>query len=157
MDPSELIELENKLRQISHKALSEWKKYVDSQFTRTEVLVLYKLQSEGSQRPSEIAQCLSITTGGLTGITDKLARGGYIQRRRDTKDRRVIYLSLTQKGKETMDSIQDARNTFIQNMFRGFTHEDLVKLYAVSEKLLANLDEMEHKQLNHADNEHYNN
>ncbi|MPN41767.1 hypothetical protein SDC9_189322 [bioreactor metagenome] len=48
---------------------------------------------------SETAASLGITTGTLTVAVDRLVRKGYVERQRDTSDRRVVRIRLTRKGK----------------------------------------------------------
>ena len=143
MDLHELLELESELRKVAHKITTEWKCRLGSKFSRTEVLVLYHLMTDGKQRASALASALSITTGGLTGITDKLVKGGYIHRNRDTADRRVVYLTISDKGKEELYSLREARETFVQQVFKGFSKDEVVHLTEVSKKLFENLTEME--------------
>lgn len=143
MELEKLLEMESTLRKISHKVPNEWKKHINAKFTRTEVLVLYILHVDGRQRASALAKRLDITTGGLTGITDKLVDGGYVYRRRDTKDRRVVYLTISEQGKEEVALMRISRETFISRIFHGMSDEELAQLSRISLKLLANLEEME--------------
>jgi DNA-binding MarR family transcriptional regulator len=48
---------------------------------------------------SETAATLGITTGTLTVAIDRLVRKGYVERQRDSADRRVVRIALTKKGK----------------------------------------------------------
>ena len=48
---------------------------------------------------SETASRLGITTGTLTVAIDRLVRKGYVERYRDSKDRRVVRICLTRQGK----------------------------------------------------------
>ena len=48
---------------------------------------------------SETASRLDITTGTLTVAVDKLVKKGYVERRRDETDRRIVRVRLTRKGK----------------------------------------------------------
>jgi DNA-binding MarR family transcriptional regulator len=52
-----------------------------------------------SKTMSETAAALGITTGTLTVAIDRLVRKGYVDRRRDGCDRRVVRVELTRKGK----------------------------------------------------------
>ncbi|MDY0407046.1 MarR family transcriptional regulator [Virgibacillus sp. 179-BFC.A HS] len=74
MKDDDLIELEKTIRKMMNIGTKEWKRHIKLKFTRTEALVLYKLNNEGPQRASQLAKSLYITTGGLTGITDKLVK-----------------------------------------------------------------------------------
>src|SRR5699024_7615134 len=97
MASDDLFELEGTLRKIAKKITKEWRRHNNIDLSRTEAIVLYILHEKGQQRASQLAQRLSITTGGMTGITDKLVDEGYIQRKRDNKDRRVVYLTISEK------------------------------------------------------------
>ena len=143
MDLHEMLDMESELRKIAQKITTEWKCHVGGKFTRTEVLVMYRLMTEGRQRASRLADGLSITTGGLTGITDRLVKGEYIERKRDTEDRRVVYLSIADKGKEEIYKMRDARDAFVQKVFKDFSNVELAQLKQVAGKLLENLANME--------------
>ena len=52
----------------------------------------------GSIRMKPLAEKLSITTGSLTVMIDRLEKSGYVQRRKDPQDRRAFNIVLTRKG-----------------------------------------------------------
>lgn len=52
-----------------------------------------------SRTMTETAQILGITVGTLTVSVDRLVKKGYVLRRRDEEDRRVVRISLTRDGK----------------------------------------------------------
>ena len=47
---------------------------------------------------SEVAQLLSITVGTLTTAVGHLERKGYVERKKQKEDKRVVLVSLTDKG-----------------------------------------------------------
>ncbi|MDY3824108.1 MULTISPECIES: fatty acid biosynthesis transcriptional regulator FabT [Streptococcus] len=49
--------------------------------------------------PSDIARELMLTLGTVTTSLNKLEKKGYIERTRSKVDRRVVYITLTKKGK----------------------------------------------------------
>lgn len=49
--------------------------------------------------PSDIARELMLTLGTVTTSLNKLEKKGYIERTRSKTDRRVVYISLTKKGR----------------------------------------------------------
>lgn len=140
MNEKEFLALEDVFRKILKKFPSEWKKHTKMGFIRSEALVLYKLDKDGKQRASQLATTLSITTGGLTGITDKLVDGGYIHRTRDNKDRRVVYLTITEKGKNVLEKMHAERKEFIELLFNGLSGKELTQFRVTAEKLLANFE-----------------
>src|SRR5699024_1321853 len=136
----DFLELEHTLRKIVKKISQEWRKHIQLELSRTEAIVLYKLNKEGQQRASHLASALSVTTGGLTGITDKLVGGGYIHRNRDNKDRRVVYLTITDKGMEALKEMYASRRSFIETLFDGLSGEELDRIGVITNKILANLE-----------------
>lgn len=47
---------------------------------------------------SEVADRLLVTGGNVTGIIDRLENAGLVTRQRDSKDRRIVWARLTEKG-----------------------------------------------------------
>ncbi len=52
---------------------------------------------------SSIARELSVTVGTLTIAMNSLVKKGYVTRQRGKEDRRVVYISLSEKGKEAYE------------------------------------------------------
>lgn len=51
---------------------------------------------QGIDRPNEISKKLESTSQTMTGVIDRLERSGFIERKRDIKDRRGVRLIPTQ-------------------------------------------------------------
>ena len=67
----------------------------------SEVDVLAVLaRSEAGFSCSEIAETTLITKGGITGVLDRLAARGFVERLPSREDRRSIRIQLTEKGVE---------------------------------------------------------
>ena len=49
----------------------------------------------------ELTARLGITSGAVTGVVDRLERGGHLRRRRDDRDRRRVYLHYGDEGRRT--------------------------------------------------------
>lgn len=64
---------------------------------------------------SSIAKGLNITVGTLTIAINNLLKKGYVIRKRGEKDRRVVYISLSKKGKNAYRHHRD----FHRNMMEG--------------------------------------
>jgi DNA-binding MarR family transcriptional regulator len=50
--------------------------------------------------PSDISYVHGISKPNVTTVISKLIQGGFVQRSHDENDRRVIYISITDKGKK---------------------------------------------------------
>src|SRR5438552_7638018 len=74
--------------------------------TSSQYNVLRILRGEGKPLPIlEIADRTITVVPGITGLIDRLEEAGFVERKRCEKDRRVIYVALTDKGAETLASL----------------------------------------------------
>jgi DNA-binding MarR family transcriptional regulator len=51
------------------------------------------LNLHGPLTPGRLAELTGLSTGTVTGVIDRLERGGYVRRERDTKDRRKVLVT----------------------------------------------------------------
>ncbi|MFO7460324.1 MAG: MarR family transcriptional regulator [Desulfatiglandales bacterium] len=73
------------------------KKY---QVSAPQLSCLLALSDQGPMPPSQIAKYIMVNSSTITGIIDRLEQKGLVQRSRISQDRRVITVSLTQKGQD---------------------------------------------------------
>lgn len=70
----------------------------DIGLTYPQYLVLLVLWQDGERTMGEIATRLSLPPGGVTPIVERLELAGFVTRRRDEGDRRVVHVALTPSG-----------------------------------------------------------
>jgi DNA-binding MarR family transcriptional regulator len=63
---------------------------------RTDMRCLELLGQASALAPTELANALGFTTGGITTVIDRLERAGYARRQPDTADRRRIIVEATE-------------------------------------------------------------
>lgn len=79
------------------------------------VQVLAMLGSTGALSVSEISRKLGIAKPNITPLIDKLIECGYVERRRDVDDRRVVNVVLLPAGQE---KLSDIRETIVRQVMR---------------------------------------
>lgn len=67
-----------------------------------EVLAHLSESPDGRLRMSDLAECASLTPSGLTRLVDKLVSDGFVERRRDQADARVVYAILLEEGRRRL-------------------------------------------------------
>lgn len=96
--------------------------------------VLATLRRSGpAQRLSagELARQTLVTTGGLTLRVKRLEREGVVRRERDPDDHRMVYVELTDAGRELVDRAADVHFEKLARMLDGLTpgeRDDLARL-----------------------------
>lgn len=81
---------------------------------------------------SSIAKLIGVTVGTLTIAMNNLVKKGYVVRTRSEEDRRVVLISLSEKGKKAYVRHQEFHLEMIKAMREGLSDEQcLVLLQAI--------------------------
>lgn len=72
----------------------------ENQVTFAQFRAILLLSKAGSQTLGELSEGLSRARCTVTGLIDRLEAKGLVRRKRGRRDRRQVYVSLTEKGRE---------------------------------------------------------
>jgi len=101
------------------------KKDIGSHGMRTsDFAILEALYHKGRQTIRQISEAVLINTGSITYVIDKLENKNLLERSNCSKDRRVVYIQLTEKGKSLMDDIFPKHQKVIEELFDEVTESD---------------------------------
>ena len=103
-----------------------------------QMVLLRVLVHKGRATPKELAQALSVTTGNITGLVDKLEAAGLVTRTRSEEDRRVVYIELTAKARQRFRKVQRAAVDMLSEAFEGWTQPQIRQLQDLLERLSSN-------------------
>jgi DNA-binding MarR family transcriptional regulator len=78
----------------------------------------------GSAKPSEVARWLQRSPNTISMLADRMVSSGLIKRSRDKRDRRVVHLTISDKGKEALKPATQAGWEFIQEILSSLSYED---------------------------------
>lgn len=140
-----LVTMFNQVMDIEQKAIitDEF-----SDITNNDMHVIEAIGVEEQKNMSSIARQLRVTTGTLTISMNNLVKKGYVDRCRSEKDRRVVYISLTEKGRKAYDHHAEFHRKMIESMVNGMSKEDIDVIAASMQRLAAFFDECQKKQEN---------
>ncbi|MBC7254441.1 MAG: MarR family transcriptional regulator [Actinobacteria bacterium] len=79
----------------------------ENRVTFTQFRALLLLSKTGSQTLGQLSEGLSRARCTVTGLVDRLEAKGLVRRRRCRGDRRVVYVSLTEKGRELAEELKE--------------------------------------------------
>ncbi|WP_052339800.1 MarR family winged helix-turn-helix transcriptional regulator [Gorillibacterium massiliense] len=119
-----------------------WSRVIDKKVTQHQIMVLSRLHALGPLNVSAIAEALNITAGAVTGISDKLIESGYAERIRDDEDRRVVRLSITPLGVETLQDVRKKKDQVVRQVLQGVNEEDLEHVMCILEKFQKNMERL---------------
>lgn len=101
-----------------------------SQFSTMKVLRIH-----GALAQRDIAKYILKSGGNITVLVDNLEREGLVMRDRDTKDRRIVYVSLTKRGEELFDRIYPGHLERIRGVMGALTEEECGQLTQLLQKV----------------------
>lgn len=106
--------------------------------TYPQYLVMVALGQRDGQKVSELGEALALESNTLTPLLKRLEAAGWLTRRRDLQDERVLRLSLTEAGRamaEELDCIPPAVLAA-----SGLTREELAAIQSGLHRLTAQLN-----------------
>ena len=139
----------------SPERLRAWRLYLESALALIDVLgadmerdsglpirwydVLIHLEdAPDGVRMNEIADRILYSKSGLTRVIDGMEQSGLVRRVRPDDDRRSIFVSLTEEGRETMQRARLQHRHWIEQHFsRHLDDDDITALVRAHEKLNA--------------------
>lgn len=132
--------LDESFRQVRRQINSEWNTYNVHGLGMTHGKMLIILEQLGAQNSSALAEQLFITSGGVTGIADRLIELGYIKRERSEKDRRVVMLEITAEGRGIVKLIENVRWKLMHRLYQGMSVEDMENGVQLFEQMSRNME-----------------
>ena len=110
---------------------------LDRQLPRSELLALLLLQRHGERTMSELAEALGAPLSTASGIGERLARRGLVQRQRGPEDRRVVIVRLTRKGETVAGKLRAQIDGLLRRVAGALTEEEVAQLLALMAKAWA--------------------
>jgi MarR family transcriptional regulator, 2-MHQ and catechol-resistance regulon repressor len=103
--------------------------------TSSQFSTLKVLRQKGKLAQRDIARYLVKSGGNVTIVVDNLTRVGLVERVRDTEDRRIVFVSLTEAGKELFDRLYPPHLERIREGMEALPEADLAELSRLLEQL----------------------
>ena len=92
--------------------------------------VLGLLMKSGARSMSEIGRDLYISKPYMTALADTLIENGWVERRDDPDDRRVVKIAITPTGKKHLQQAFEVYHADVKALISGLEEEDLKQLSA---------------------------
>lgn len=103
--------------------------------TENDLHLLEAIGISDDKKMSEVAKKRDITMGTLTTSISGLEKKGYVVRNRSEKDKRVVFVKLTERGKKAYYHHRDFHKKMIKTLVSEFSEEEQSVLMRCLEKL----------------------
>lgn len=143
--------LSRALRSSSHR----WER-LDIGMRRTDLAVLRRLQLEGEQRMSDLAEAQCVTPSVISRQVASLEQHGLVQRRSDPADARVGLITLTEVGRERLKQVTARYAEFLRLILPDWEDSEARRvadlLDEFADRVYAELERLERQtDVEHAD------
>lgn len=105
--------------------------------TANDMHVIEAIGMGNPKNMSSVAKALSVTTGTLTISVNSLVKKGFVERTRSEQDRRVVLISLTDKGKQVYRKHRGFHEELVESIVNRLDDDEKILL----EKVLSNLNQ----------------
>jgi DNA-binding MarR family transcriptional regulator len=93
--------------------------------SRTDMRCLDLIGRDGPLTAGQLAAESGLTTGAVTFILDRLEEGGMVTRRRDTEDRRRVWVEIVPQARERLQGLQRPVAEEMRQVAQRFKAEEL--------------------------------
>jgi DNA-binding MarR family transcriptional regulator len=97
----------------------------------------------GPRRITELADLEGHAQPTMTLLVKRLEERGWVTRRRDPADGRVVLVSLTETGEAALEDVRAAYRTVLRNHLAHLTDEEIAALLTATEALETLLDALQ--------------
>ena len=136
-----LVNLFNEIWDIEEKAL------ITEQFKDISVNDMHIMEAIGIEKPknmSSVARLIDVTVGTLTIAINNLVKKGYVMRVRSEEDRRVVLISLSEKGKVAYKHHRQFHQKMVEAVLENLNQEETLVLTNAMKKLSSFFRQYEH-------------
>lgn len=127
-----LVSLFNHVMDVESKAVitEEFK-----DITNNDMHIIEAVGISEPRKMSDIAKILGVTVGTLTTNMNGLEKKNYIIKERSTEDKRVVFVTLTERGRKAFFHHRDFHKNMIKAVVVGLDDEEKRLLYKCLVKL----------------------
>jgi len=110
--------------------------------TAQEAAVLVHCVQEGETSAGKLAKAMGRDKGKITRFVDRLEASGFVSRRNDSRDHRLLIIKATSKGLRFAPQLKTRFEEVRSQFFEGVLNVDIDKLETVLSQLHANAERL---------------
>jgi len=103
--------------------------------------ILYVLWEHKKLSFSDVGKYTSLAKTTLTSMIDRMEANGLVERIPDKKDRRQIYVSITEKARKYQQKYNEVSDEMSAIFYKGFSTDEVRHLDTMLERIINNLEE----------------
>ena len=110
--------------------------------------VLLSLWGEDGIVLSELGRRVSRDSPTITGVVDRMEKKMLVKRTRDERDRRVVKVVLTPKGKNMQEQLSTTKKRILEKITNNLSLQEINQLVTLLDKMMKNVEREELIEVN---------
>ena len=106
--------------------------------THAQLGIFLRMLHGHADTAADLAREMGIDTGAMTRALDRLEEKGFVQRLRSHADRRMVQVSLTDKGRELADQMTLVAINALNHHLRDFTPDEVDQFKVFLRRMIGN-------------------
>lgn len=123
-----------------------------AELTGPQLTVLKLLETIGDLSLSGLSERIRAQNSTVTGIIDRMEREGLVTRERSKEDRRVVFIRLTDKGREVAQEIPVEPMEIFRSALESLSAEEMRTLLRIMTKLAKRVRQIVRRDVGTTDN-----
>ncbi|QFZ19323.1 MarR family winged helix-turn-helix transcriptional regulator [Saccharothrix syringae] len=99
--------------------------------------LMFKLWVLGPTQPARLADLSGTTRSAMSNLINTLERAGLVERTRDAQDRRVVFVALTEEGREAVSRVFPVQNAREARWFEALDSEERERVVGLIRRVVA--------------------
>ncbi|RSL32231.1 MarR family transcriptional regulator [Salibacterium salarium] len=125
-DQTQVAGIEKSLRHVSYIVKQKGREILNQfPITPPQFVALQWLQEEGEMTIGGLSQKISLACSTTTDLVDRMEKNDLVERVKDKKDRRVVYIHLLEKGENIIKEVVKERQLYLHNILSHFSAEEV--------------------------------
>jgi len=108
--------------------------------THQQMVTIMQINTIGPCKISKVSNRMGVSAPTMTGLVDRLQRMGYVERFRDKKDRRIIFVKVTKKGTKLVEELKQTIQKRWEVILEYLTEGERTTYANILRKIIGALD-----------------
>ncbi|HBA04494.1 MAG TPA: MarR family transcriptional regulator [Clostridium sp.] len=107
--------------------------------TRVQWIALFYIGKAGEISQKELSDYMDIKESSMVRLIDRMEKEELVERRKDSEDRRITKIILTDKGKFLKEELMPRGQAFQDDVLKGISKENLEIFKEVLQRMIDNI------------------
>lgn len=110
-------------------------------YSKNELLAITFIYRNVEVNMSEIAEYINAPLNTVSGVINRLEKKNVVRRKRDSKDKRVVNICLTEEGFKLFESEKKEIIYYVERIYNSLTEDEKIAIMGICGKVITILKE----------------